>query len=385
MSPEGGPAVASAQHQGCPEERELVEQPGGQEGAQQLGAALHHHAPQPPPTHLSERPPHRDASGPAGGDDHDDAAGFEAAAAPRVGAQADRPHRRAPRRSGQAAVRGHAKARVEHDAVERTLDAGLRQQQRVVGEHGPDPHRYGVVAAPHPARLSSLVRAGDPLRVAGACRDPAVEGQGHLQEDEGTALARRHQEGLVEEQGVALHDPRGDRHPRSPEEREPSSGHRRVRVAHRRDHAAQPGGGQPRRARRRAPLVSAGLEVHVERCSARSLPRPLEGQHLRVGASRASVPRFSDHAVVLDDDAAHHRVGVGLAAAALGEVEGAGHPEGVVRRREVRHRRALRRRRRRRRAAGPPAPPPPPRIGWERPARAPPPRPRRPWRFRRAW
>ena len=62
--------------------------------------------PQPPPPHLSERPPQRDASGPAGGDDHDDAAGFEAAAPPRVGAQADRPHRRAPRRSGQAAVRG---------------------------------------------------------------------------------------------------------------------------------------------------------------------------------------------------------------------------------------------------------------------------------------
>src|SRR6266571_2024823 len=112
MATEGGPAVPPAQQQRGPEESDLVEQPRGEERAQQLGATLDHDAPQTAPAQLGEGPRQRDAARAARGHHHGHAAGLEPAAPAGVRPQAEDPHRRAPGRARQPAVRRQAQARV---------------------------------------------------------------------------------------------------------------------------------------------------------------------------------------------------------------------------------------------------------------------------------
>src|SRR5262249_12076040 len=103
-----------------------------------------------------------------------------------------------------------------------------------------------------------------------------------------------------------------------------------VRVAHRHDHAREPGAGHERRAGRRAADVRAGLEGHVERRSARPLARPGQGLDLGVRAARALVESLAHHAAALHDHAAHDRVRIGLAEAPRSQEKGAPHPPDVV-------------------------------------------------------
>ena len=211
------------------------------------------------------------------------------------------------------------------------MDGRTRQQPRVVGEHRADAHRHRVVEAPQAPGLAPLGRARDPLRVPIAGRDLAVEGEGGLQEDEGPPPADRNEERLVEEQGVALHDSSGHRDPGTSQPREPAAVHGRVRVA-RRDHdPPQAAGGQARRAGRSAALVGARLEVDVERGSPGPGAGLLEGQDLGVRGAGAAMPCLPDQPAALHDHAADHGVGVGLAPAPLGQVQGPRHPELVVR------------------------------------------------------
>ena len=98
----------------------------------------------------------------------------------------------APGRPHEPARERQAQARVEDHAREAAAPAGAGQQQRVVGQHGPDARRA--------RRRSRRRRRARPRRCAGAVihfespprgGDAAVERHRRLQEHEGSPAARR--------------------------------------------------------------------------------------------------------------------------------------------------------------------------------------------------
>ena len=105
---------------------------------------------------------------------------------------------------------------------------------------------------------------------------------------------------------------------------------RRIGVAHGGNHARHPGLRQALGARRRAPVVGAGLQAHVRRRPAGTLTGRIERMDFRVGLAGATVPAFTDYLACVDDHATHARVGVGAVEAAAGEPQRARHEAIVV-------------------------------------------------------
>ncbi len=258
--------------------------------------------------------------------DHPHAAGFERAA-PRAGARRGQHQHRRPgtRRAHEPARERQPQARVEHHARERAPRARLRQQQRIVGEHGADSHHHAVVQSPQPAGLKALRAARDPLRLAARGGDAPVERERGLQQHEGTAAAGRGQEACVDR--LRFPGEQAGRHAqaRGAEQPQAAAADARVRVADRRHHARDPARPHERRAGRRASVVRAGLERHVERRALRPRSGAAERQHLRVRSARPRVEALADDPLAPRHHAAHERVRVRLAEAARRERERAPH------------------------------------------------------------
>ena len=135
--------------------------PAGQEGAEQLGAALDHQAREARARRAPRAPQRRATRAPRAGD-------ARRRCTPRASSAGAAARGRAPRvttQTGVRARRAHEAARragrrsreSKHDAVERAARrAGCGQQQRVVGEHGADAHQHAVVQAAQRAGLAPL-------------------------------------------------------------------------------------------------------------------------------------------------------------------------------------------------------------------------------------
>ena len=107
----------------------------------------------------------------------------------------------------------------------------------------------------------------------------------------------------------------------------------RARVAQRRNHAGDSCVDEGAGAWRRAPVVAAGLEVHVDRRPLRLLPRVLKSDRFRMRPARALMPAFGDDALAAGDNAADARIRCGRVKPLLGERERPAH-HGLVERRE---------------------------------------------------
>ena len=163
-------------------------------------------------------------------------------------------------------VERQARLGVEHDAPRlavHAFDAG--REQRVVGERGADADRDRVALGAPVVREPARRLARDPLRVAGAGRDLAVERHRRLEEHERAAGARVLAERLVEQPRPRGQLAAGDARPRRPRRagcpgrgRRPSRSGRRSRPRRgrcrprgsRRCTAASARGGSTARARR---------------------------------------------------------------------------------------------------------------------------------------
>ena len=123
-----------------------------------------------------------------------------------------------------------------------------------------------------------------------------------------------------------------------PETRQAAAAHRRVRVRHRRHHAADSGRQDAVDARRRPAAVVARLQRHVQGRAARS-PAGL-GERLDLGVRTAdpAVVPLADELPALDHDRADHRVRADRVAAAAGEPQRPAHPR-LPQRLAGRHRR----------------------------------------------
>src|SRR5581483_11638732 len=106
-----------------------------------------------------------------------------------------------------------------------------------------------------------------------------------------------------------------------PQALEAATVHERVRVARADDDARHAGRDDGVGARRRAAVMGAGLEGHVERRPARPLARLLERDRLRVTDGVVLVPALADDLPVADDHGADERMVADLAAAAFRELE----------------------------------------------------------------
>ena len=177
--------------------------------------------------------------------------------------------------------------------------------------------------------------AGDPLRVARAGRDLAVERARHLQRDERQARAGVLAEGLVEEAGGGRLGALGELDLAAVVAQHPGAAAARLlaRVLGG-DHDALDRGREDRLgARRRPAVVGAGLERHEHR-------RPLEigPARARVGdrgdlgvrAAELGVPALADDLAAARDHGADERVRADAAPAALGQLEGAAKVSSIV-------------------------------------------------------
>ncbi len=98
-----------------------------------------------------------------------------------------------------------------------------------------------------------------------------------------------------------------------------------VGVEHRRDHAAHAGGQEGLGARRRPPVVVAGLQRAVDGRVARPLTGVGERDHLGVRASGALVPALPHDPAVAHDDGADEGVWGHEATAPIGELQRSPH------------------------------------------------------------
>ena len=118
------------------------------------------------------------------------------------GARADDDQRHVGHALHELRVERKARLGVEHDAARLArdaLDAG--GEARVVDERGADAHGHGVGLRPPAVRAGAAGLAGDPLGVAGAGRDLAVERHRRLEDHERAAGAGVLAEGLVQHPG----------------------------------------------------------------------------------------------------------------------------------------------------------------------------------------
>ena len=177
-----------------------------------------------------------------------------------------------------------------------------------------------------PGEPAPVAAAGE---AAGRC-DAAVERDRELERHARPAVGVGEQVARELTAHLALHQ--ADLHPDAgrPEPSQAASVHDAVRVAHR-DHAAPDAGADHRvHAWRRAPLVGAGLERHVERGAARPRAGPVERHRLGVRLAQGLVPALADHATGAHDQRPHHGIGIHASPAALRQTQRARHEPPVI-------------------------------------------------------
>ena len=177
-----------------------------------------------------------------------------------------------PASSSSRARQRQLRERVEHHPPRlarrerlrvRAADAG--RQHRVIGERGADPDRDRITRRPPLVGELAAALAGDPLRVAAAGRDLAVERHRGLEQDPGAAGAGVLAERLVQEPraGRDLAVRRHHLDALVAEDPEAASGGVLGRVIGRDHDAGDPGLADRVGAGRRAAVVAARLERHV--------------------------------------------------------------------------------------------------------------------------
>ena len=150
--------------------------------------------------------------------------------------------------------------------------------------------------------------ACDPLGVARARRDLAVERHRRLERDERQPRRDPVQEHLVEPRRLLREHAAAHLDARLAEHRHALARDLRIRILHGNDDARDARLCHSLGAGARASVVGARLERHIERRPAREVARHAERVDLRVRRSRLPVPALCDDAAVAHDDRADERI-----------------------------------------------------------------------------
>ena len=209
---------------------------------------------------------------------------------------------------------------------------GARRQLGVVGERGADADDDGVDRrAPAVGELAASL-AADPLRVAGARGDLAVERHRRLEQHPRAPGARVLAESLVEQAGAGgeLAVGHHDLDALVAQDAEAAAGGLLGGVVRADDDAPDPGLRDRLGAGRRLALVAAGLERHVQRGSGEvGQTAGLDRIDLGVGGAEAFVPPLPQHLAVARHDGADDGVGLDRPDAAPCELDRAGEVQPV--------------------------------------------------------
>src|SRR5581483_9458174 len=187
--------------------------------------------------------------------------------------------------------------------------------------HRPDAREDGAGARPPRVSVASRGLARDPLALAVRERGAPVETRRDLHPRPGPSARHARDETDVQLARRFLHETLLDADAGRAQLREARARDLRIRVLHGGDDAGDAGRDHRVGARRRAPVVAAGLEVDVERGPARPRARLRERERLGVREARLLVPAFAHHRAVLDDDAADPRVRGGRIQPEAGQLE----------------------------------------------------------------
>ena len=207
----------------------------------------------------------------------------------------------------------------EREAARLGLGADVpRVETRRVGPHGSHPDRDRVGGCAQLVHAAPRLLARDPAATGN--RDPSVERRRGFVGDEGPAEGLPDAPGLVLPARVEIVE-QLDLDTCATDSIEPASIHQRVRIAGA-DHDARHSRRHDRvGARRRATVMRARLERHVEGRAARCVARLLERDRLGVPDSVVGVPALPHDLAVSHDDRADKRIVAGLAASLLGQFE----------------------------------------------------------------
>ena len=263
----------------------------------------------------------------AGGHDHVDAVGLQrVGGGARRGARDDDGQRDLAGVAHQLGVERQAAQRVEHDPPRL---AGRRPGIRAVSSGSsasavPMP----TATASHSARQwwarSRLDSPGDPLGVAAVGGDLAVERHRRLEQDPGPAGAGALAKGLVEQPRAVGQIAVGEHHLDAVVAQDPQAAAGGVlgRVVGGDHHAQDPGLADRVGARRRAAVVAAGLQRHVQRGVGQVVSAGGANRlDLGVGRAERAVKALADRPVAVGDHRPDQRVGADPAAALLGELD----------------------------------------------------------------
>jgi hypothetical protein len=102
---------------------------------------------------------------------------------------------------------------------------------------------------------------------------------------------------------------------------QPLSGNLRIGVGHRHDDACHAGRDQRVGARRRAAVMAAGFQRHIDGCTTRRFAGRPQCVYLGVRFAGTYMPALADHPAVAHDDAADPRIGRGRPQSPRGEPE----------------------------------------------------------------
>ena len=158
---------------------------------------------------------------------------------------------------------------------------------------------------------SSGLDPRDPLRIAGARGDLAVERLRELQRHErctgGNVLDVR----LIQTACLLAQNVTGCLDTSASKLLCTASGHDGIGVRHGVHHPRDASVDDQIRARRRPAVMRARLQRNIERRTLRRVAGRVQRDDLRMGTTRAFVEPASDHSAVLNDDRADHRIGAG--------------------------------------------------------------------------
>ena len=183
-------------------------------------------------------------------------------------------------------------------------------QERIVGEHGPDPHHDPLHACTQPVCLLSGFRPRQHGALTRTRRDGPVQGERELQLDPGRSATSPCEESGILPKRLLLGQQRPtDIDPGRPQDRAPPS-RALPRIGCAVDHPRHPCGNEGAGAGRGAAFVGTGLETDVDAGATGCLSRLPECLHLGVWASDFSMPTFGHGTTIPDDDTAHHGIRV---------------------------------------------------------------------------
>ena len=201
---------------------------------------------------------------------------------------------------------------------------------RIVSQNGFTAGENSMALRTQTLHIAPCLRRRDPLALAVCHRRTTVQRGTQLKLDIREPGTHALQETFVERFRVLHHQAMADVNAFLLQTIQTSSGHLRIRVLHRCNHARHPRGNQRVAARWRTPVMAAGLQRNVGRRTARLLAGHAQRMNLSMRLACTIVKALPHDLAIFHDNAPDVRVGMGGKTTALRQLHGSRHVHLIV-------------------------------------------------------